>query len=335
MCTVTDIVPEQSSTSIVFPILESASIPANMSEITHKLALEYLSIHLSIRDRAEIVRVLCRSSPDHLTTLVRSITTAYEPVIRNFHKAVDLPSTVSDVESFIGDFIKLAKLPPPEKDGKVAKQSVPSVGDFVQLLKKHQGSFHKFLHQMCKNGTELLSWYVPWARKAAFQFRRDGAPSESVPEGAGKLNEPLKEMFRNLPAEQREAIVPILDAQARYLHKLQSVSDKRLEAALKSPPSQNPVLQKILASSNSISSSRDQSPGPGVQIEPVSDRGPGAYLDRWESLLASTELTPQTLNTRKLKTPDTSSDSKPDPRIVIKSMGQKFRDLMGEKGLYW
>jgi len=60
---------------------------------------------------------------------------------------VDLSDTVSDFEAFLGDMLKISKI----QD----ETSIPTVGDFVALLKKHQYSCHKFLHQVCKNGKEL------------------------------------------------------------------------------------------------------------------------------------------------------------------------------------
>ena len=59
--------------SIIMSILASSSLPTDLSESTHGLALEYLSVYLSIRDRREIIRVMCYNSPDHVTTIVRTM----------------------------------------------------------------------------------------------------------------------------------------------------------------------------------------------------------------------------------------------------------------------
>ena len=91
---------EQNSISIVISILASSSLPTDLSESTHKLALEYLNVQLSIRDRKQIIQVLCHSSPDHVTSTVRVAVAAYEPVIRNIHDAVDLSDTLFDFEVF-------------------------------------------------------------------------------------------------------------------------------------------------------------------------------------------------------------------------------------------
>ena len=79
----------------------------------------------------------------------------YEPVIRHIHNAVNLSDSMGDLQSFVSDMIKVAKVRPPTKK---EEAGVPTVGDFVQLLKKHQYSLHKFLHQLCKNGMDLCKW---------------------------------------------------------------------------------------------------------------------------------------------------------------------------------
>src|SRR3954451_19083029 len=98
-------------------ILATSELPTDLPEQTHSLALEYLTNLLSIRDRKEIIRVLCRSSPDHLTTIVRTLVSAYEPVIRNIPNAVCLSDSVSDFQNFLSDMLKMSKIPPPDRSG--------------------------------------------------------------------------------------------------------------------------------------------------------------------------------------------------------------------------
>jgi len=281
-------------------IFGSSSVPSDISDSTHSLALEYLSVHLSIRDRREIIRVLCRSNPDHVTTTVRTLVSAYEPVIRNIHKAVDLSDTLSDFESFLRDMLKLSRIQP----GKDGEAFIPTVGDFVQLLKKHQYSCHKFAHQCCKNGKELTGWYLEWAKKAASQFQRNQTVSDPTIKDAGHLTTPLEELFSKLPSEKQEKIIPVLDSYTRYLDEMHASSKTRLEVLLKSSPSKNPAIAKVLASSsgNSSPSSRSSSPAPGQKSPitptlssssgPSTDPGPGAYLARWQDLLDKTPITP-------------------------------------------
>jgi hypothetical protein len=225
---------------------------------------------------------------------VRVAVSAYESVIRNVHNAVDLSDTVSDFETFLGDMLKISKI----QD----ETSIPTVGDFVALLKKHQYSCHKFLHQVCKNGKELTGWYLGWAKQAASQFRRDTALSDAKLRDAGDLTEPLNDLFSKLSREQQDRILPILDQQIKYIDGMHTSSKSRLEAVLKSPPSKNPAIARILASSSSSrSSSRASSPAPGEKSAqtpkipssgPSSNPGPGAYLARWQDLLDNTPITP-------------------------------------------
>lgn len=251
-----------SSNSIVLMILADAGKPSDIKEETHKLALDYLSCKLSIRDRNEITKAACQSHPDHLTTMVRSLFDAYEPVIRHFHNAVDLSDTVGDFQAFIVDMLKVARIPPPGKDGHT---NVPSVGDFIQLLKKHQYSSHKFIHQLCKNGKEVTRWYLDWAKHAASQFQRnssfvdasesqdpngDSAAEESDIRDAGDLTKPLNELFKALPKEVRSKIIPVLDDTVLYVDEMHSSSLQRLSDVLHSTPTnmQPPSsLQKVLS----------------------------------------------------------------------------------------
>jgi hypothetical protein len=219
---------------------------------------------------------------------------AYEPVIRNIHNAVDLSDTVYDFEVFLSDMLKMSRI----ED----ETTIPTVGDFVALLKKHQYSCHKFVHQVCKNGKELTSWYLEWAKQAASHFRRDTPYSDSKVKDAGNLTQPLNDLFSKLSIEQQDQIIPILDQQIKYIDEMHKSSESRLEAVIKSPPSKNPAISRILASShNSKSSSRASSPArsersghiPKVTSSgPQSDPGPGAYLARWQDLLENTPITP-------------------------------------------
>ena len=275
---------------------------------------------------------------------MRTAVSAYEPVIRNVHKAVDLSDTVSDFESFLRDTLKLARIQSPGKDGETV---IPTVGDFVQLLKKHQYSCHKFLHQCCKNGKELVGWYLDWAKEAASHFRKNDPSSDSKTKDAGDLTDPLNELFSKLSKQQQERILPLLDQQTKYLDEMHGSSASRLDAVLKSPPSKNPAIAKVLASSSNSSSrassparngGSEQSPLVVSSQNPSPDPGPGAYLARWESLLDHTHITPlsTTGRTEEADTKDfVPQKDWPDPQVVIEAMGKEFRELLGKRGVYW
>ena len=306
---------QRESISIVAAILQEMELEWRLTDLHHAHALEYLSIELSIRDRREIINVLCYSSPDYLTQSVRELVDAYEPVIRHMHNAINLSGTVGDAEYFIKDMIKLGKI----QTDKHGHSTVPTVGDFIMLLRKHQFSSHTFIHQICKNGPEVTSWYLAWAKTAAWHFRREVETKDEATHGAaGDLTEPLQDLFSQLPSEMQQQIVPILDQQNDFINAMHANSHARLETVLRSPPSKHPQISKIFSSSSTASSrpssqppSRSSSPAPGPPHHPdtgsasafkdstlpvpsvFSDPGPGAYLARWQDLLDKTPITPQ------------------------------------------
>lgn len=366
-------VSETSSLSIVSAILQTTDMEWRLTEPHHKQALEYLSIQLSIRDRKEIIRVLCHSSPDRLTQLVRELVDVYEPVIRQAHNAIDLSGTLGDFEAFVKDLIKLAKIHTTSDDQKL----IPTVGDFVQLLRKHQYSSHTFLHQLCKKGPELTDWYLSWVKSAASQFKREESP-ESKERGAGDMTEALNELFSQLSQDRQENIRHVLDDHKKSMDIMHSASSARLAAVLKSPPSKNPAIIKILNSTSSKAGSRPSSgpssraPSPSREdsdsemLAPKvsSDAGPGSYLARWQNLLDNTSITPLTQQGRlnSATSPDVVQQSATDVdgeqlvqfdnktatgdnlrvgkkslnvKIVIDAMADDFRKLLASRSCYW
>ncbi|KAK6385988.1 hypothetical protein LTS17_001562 [Exophiala oligosperma] len=324
------------SVSIVTAILrDSKCSSTDLTEYHHSQALEYLSIHLSVRDRKQLIQVLCKSNnPDHLTTSVREVVDAYEPVIRRMHKAVDLSGTVNDFEYFLRDLIKLARIHTDGKSGhhSAAGAAVPTVGDFVRLLRKHQRSTHVFMHQCCKNDRELTSWYLDWAKQAASRFRRDASPDFHpahpgfTAKGPGGLTPDLHRLFGSLDKPTQDRIVPILDSHSVHLERMHAQSTARLQNVIRSQPSRSPAMAKIFAGNNynnnddvqhasSTPPSRSSSPPPerprsvpppespsettkkspsAPEVSSSSSPGPGSFLARWQALLDATPITPLT-----------------------------------------
>jgi hypothetical protein len=356
----------QMSKSIVTVILEDERLSDQLTEEHHEHALEYLSIQLSIHDRRKIIDVLGHSHPDHLTKSIKELVAAYEPVIRNVHSAVDLSGTVGDFQNFLGDVIKMGRI----HAGKDGKSTVPTVGDFVQLLKKHQGSCHKFIHQLCKNGKEVTQWYLDWCHVAAAQFR--SKEDFKKHQGAGDLTQPLNDLFTSIPEPKRGKIISLLNQQSDYIAEMHAASRQRLATVLKSPPSTNPSISRIFNNHFSRPNSRSSSPAPDPErgensdVVPTvkSDPGPGAYLGRWQDLLDSTLITPLTIegpvrragdeavvekstvdvNGDKLVEFDTPVQkkvypgrkaSKPDVSVILDEMLPAFRDLLAKKSCTW
>nr|POF15164.1 uncharacterized protein CFP56_42052 [Quercus suber] len=206
--------------SIVAVILSLSSLSTELSAAQHSMALQYLSLNLAIRDRQEIVRVMCRRNPDHLTTAVRDAVDAYTPMIREVHKAVNLSDTVWDFERFTTDMLKMSK-----PSGAKGQEQPPSVEDYVDLLHRHQASSHKFLHQVAKNGKEVTGWWKSYLLKAAAQFKRESDSS--------KLGRALEDLFTKLPEQNRKDVVQELNAYSEYLEELHQASAARIGAVIK------------------------------------------------------------------------------------------------------
>jgi len=244
---------------------------------------------------------------------------AYEPIIRAVHNAVDLSETISDAERFVKDMIRLSRSA--EARGRDAARvgkappEPPTVGDFVQLLKKHQGASHRFIYQCAKNGPEVTGWFQDYARKAATCFKRPTDSSSTPPakdtastpskrtSAAGALTQPLTDLFAALPRDRQQTLLPILSAHALYLSKLHAASAIRLGHVLHSTPTRNINNMSVAASSTSTAPSaapsRASSPAPNhtstppmPPLIPHVDPGPGAFLARWQALLEGTSVTP-------------------------------------------
>ncbi|KAK5173908.1 uncharacterized protein LTR77_002589 [Saxophila tyrrhenica] len=251
--------------SIIAVILSLSSCPSadDITEAQHAATLEYLKLRLSIRDRDEIVRVLCHRNPDHLTAMIQDAVAAYTPMIRQVHEAVNLADTVWDFERFTTDMLKMSK-----PSGPKGQEKPPTVEDYVDLLHRHQNSSHKFLHQVAKNGKEVTGWWRDWVNMVIKQFRRqqDKPPETSavVDQKMSGTNprERVQKSFANLSEADQSKVKKELDAYKRYLDDLHTASATRITAVI----------------------NRTRS----------TPFGPGAYLARWQNLLDATAITPGT-----------------------------------------
>jgi hypothetical protein len=284
----------EESKSIIAVILESAD-PAvdtgSLNEHQHLVAMEYYSTYLSIRDREELTKISCKLQPDILTAMVREIVTAMDPIIRAIHNAVDLSGTIQDTENFLTDLIKVSK---PRKKGSRSRQTsresspapsapasitdqeaseIPTVEDYVQLLRRHAPSMHKFAYQVTKNAPDLANDYLLYAKKIFSEFKVDDnakASEERGEGGAGNMSAPLHAMFSSLSKEKQNELKKLLDDHENYLGQLKETSLSRLTSIMQPSASQ------------SKASSRG------------STHGPGMYLSRWNSLLDSALISPAT-----------------------------------------
>ena len=249
-------------------ILDKSSCSTDMSEQQYKISLDYLALQLAIRDREELVKVLCHHQPDLLTSSVEDLVKVYEPIIRALHNAIDLSAGMSDLQSFLHDLVEMSQL-----TGKNTEKQAISVEDYVRLLRKHQGSSHRFINQALKNGKELHQWYLGYAKHAAEQYRQtkhDVQPLKDSREdgdaAAGDLSKQLSDLCSALSDQDRSAVYSELDAHAKYLHSLNQESHQR--------------LKKVVHNS-------------GTEKSEIS-YGPGTFLAKWQAYINATPITPAT-----------------------------------------
>lgn len=264
---------EKETKSIAKAIFDRSNVTASLSDRQHEQAMDYLSIQLSIRDREQLLAVLCNMQPDLVTQSIRDGISAYDPVIRSLHQAVDLSGTLSDVESFLTDFVKVSKGPSrpvsrssaDSRNSATPKHAQPTVEEFIHLLRKHQGSSHRFLHQVAKNSEELTNKYREYAESAVSQFRLDSVEKEDSSDpsgmhsGAGAMTPLLQKLFSELPADAQKQILNELDEHSAYLMALHSSSRDRLRSVL----------------------AEDGTPS-----------GPGIYLAKWQHMMGQSLVQP-------------------------------------------
>lgn len=252
-----------------------------LSDAQNALGLDYLSIKVSLRDRKKIVAILCSRQPDLTTQAVREAVAAYDPIIRALHNAADLSASMGDLQAFLDDLVFFA---PSGKNTPAA-----TVSDFVRMLRKHQSSFHRLAHQICKNGPEMIGWYKGYIDDSAQFFRVN--ESEAQDGGAGKLNNQLNDLITNLPEDQRTQVLAECDAYATYLSDLAAASEADMKFA---PATVEPSPKRFMGFMGSRTpTSKPATPGTSRSPSPQrSDPGPGIFLRRWQAYVNETPITP-------------------------------------------
>ena len=243
----------RSTSKSIISIILSLQPDHQISEPTHRLAMEYLDLLLSIRDHEQLSTILCNHNPDLLTPILRDLVSAYDPIIRGIHNAVNLSGTISDAQAFIRDFIQLSR----RSTNSNPDENV-SVRDYVELLEKHQSSSHRFLHQVTKNGKELTATYLAYVHTVIEKFKHDEQATRSSTRSAS-----LGSLIQSLPDPTFTKVSAELTSHSNYLDHISSASSS---------------LASEVMQSNSNTSRMTQ--------------GPGVYLVRWQSLLDSTEISP-------------------------------------------
>ncbi|KAL8799902.1 MAG: hypothetical protein Q9182_005559 [Xanthomendoza sp. 2 TL-2023] len=254
---------ESRSISIAAAIIGPDRIIPPLTESSHKLALEYVSIKLAIRDREKLIEVLCHHSPDLVTKSIRELVTVYDPVIRALHKAVDLTAGVTDLQNFIDDLVALSLI------DKTKPANPPTVQNFCRLLEKHQKSSHVFIHQALKNGKELSQWYHEYASHAIEQYKQLGDMDEAAngKTAAGDFTRCLNDLISKLSKDQRQQVLEQLDQHATFLDSLAHQSKARMDKAVR-------ASMEPKSSNNEV------------------EGNPGMFLLKWQRFIDQTAITP-------------------------------------------
>ncbi|KAI1500749.1 PX-associated-domain-containing protein [Biscogniauxia marginata] len=332
--------------SIVTAILESKD--PNLVKITdtqHTQCLEYYSAQLSIQDREKIIDVLCRQSPDLITSIVRDGVSVFEPMIRTIHKQVDLRKHFWACQSFLDDLIGTSKLTKVGNASNASKEkniASPSVEDYVGLLQRNRHLLYSYLHDFAKGCPELRDTWREWMKNGVYVFQQkskiqiraqEGMEDEGDAPKTSDISTALQDMFNELPEELKQSIRNTLDAHVIYLSTLGAITRGR--------------IQRIIDSK-----SAGKRPREGVMI------GPGMYASRWQTLLDDTIVTSETpygpprrgedvkglkalgkteavINIDNLDPPsdqqeDSTKRRPPDTSIVIDALGSRFNIMIAD-----
>ncbi|KAL1874361.1 hypothetical protein VTK73DRAFT_444 [Phialemonium thermophilum] len=347
---------------------------SSLSDAQHAQCLEYLSAILSVRDREEITNVLCRRNPDLFTQAIRDLIAAFEPIIRTLHENVDLREHVSAAEKVLNDFIETSKSKRVEGN-ELMGEHPPSVEDYVRLLERNRQFLYKWVHQVAANCPEVREVVRTWAKKTVRVFRQRHSDAEgprgSTEENIASRNDPrphetparqkpssgqagdmtsvLQQLFQNLPDGNQTDLLRDLDAHAKYLAALNTLSLERMQRVLNNlkheagstmtsngndrigkanaaSSGQAGILRRpwpfSTAASGSLSgrgtpASMSSATAPSKQ----STSGPGVFLLRWQALLDRTLITPATANGPLRSGKDVKASTTPAKAAAIAASG--------------
>ncbi|OIW24687.1 hypothetical protein CONLIGDRAFT_623633 [Coniochaeta ligniaria NRRL 30616] len=320
---------QKKSQSIIVTILQNTrpNLLSSLSEAQHAQCLDYYSALLSIRDREQITRVLCRQNPDLFTQALRDAVESFEPMIRGIHEKLDIREHLSAMESFLNDFISTSR-PKKNQSGNKKTGSVPytpSVEDYVRLLQRNKHLLYNWLHQFAANCPDIRELCRAWAKDAITEFRQgksarndsvQTAERDSQGQGiqstsaeateprqtaAGDMSPAFQSIYTSLPIETRAEFLRILNTHAKYLDDLESLSTARMQRVIDNMDLGEPVTSKSgtttpkrsgTAISNTGASTPASLSGTNTPRHAPSMNGPGMFLCRWQELLDRTIVTP-------------------------------------------
>lgn len=295
---------QQESKSIIACIFDSfypVYPPQAIQDITpdqHTLAIEYLAIQLSTRDRLESIQTVCKEKPDLLSPVIKHQMALLAPLLKAFHDGkFDIGHIITHQKDYTADLIKTAK---------VTKDHVPGVDDFYALFQRHIPGLWKDLHEAASKCPGLHDAVYDWCSASIGQFRSSDTVGEVNPElRTGETTEALLKIFDDLPGgAKKEEVRSALDEHAAYLTRMRATS--------------RAMLQQVL--------DRRCSPD---QI------GPSPVLPRWHALLDATLLTPTELSgtVRTGRSADQVAArydvaAAPDSSVVFEALSGSFRQYL-------
>ncbi|KAJ8132022.1 hypothetical protein O1611_g1605 [Lasiodiplodia mahajangana] len=262
--------------SIIATIFEThdQSLLGSLTERQHISCLEYYGARLEIRDREQIIGVLCRSNPDLTTAIFLEGLGVFGPMIRAVHAKVKLHKHIGAIENFLSDFIKTTK---PKTQDSNPRLNPLGVEDLVKLLRRNRHLLWAYLHDICSGCPELKDTWRGWMKDAMKAFRRGvgNDPYEinlPVHEGDGTDNTgdiglKLQAAFQNITNSQRQVVLKQIEAHSKYLATLEALSRTQ--------------MQHII----------DKLHGRG-QTDSDDSSGFGIYASRCQALLDGTLITP-------------------------------------------
>lgn len=294
---------QQDSKSIIACIFDSfypVYPPQTVQDITpdqHILAIEYLAVQLSIRDRLESIQTICKEKPDLLTPVIQNQMDLLAPLLKALHDGkFDIGHIITLQKAFTADLIKTAK---------ITKDHAPGVDDFYTLFQGHMPALWKDLHEGARKCPQLHDAVYGWCSASIQHFRSPDACEDNtgVPR-TGAATDALLGMFDKLPDGAREEVRSVLDGHGAYLGQIRDTSRAKLQEVL----------------------DRRCSPG---QV------GPGPVLPRWHALLDATLLTPNEMSGpvrsgRSANQVAARHDAAvaPDSSVVLESLSGPFRQYL-------
>lgn len=163
-------------------------------------------------------KAVCQNPEDPLTSAMTALLDSFKGIIRETHKASNLPGAVSSLQTFLDDMLATAR-------------QTPTPSGFFDLCLKHQGDLHVFLHDLCANSPQLVEAYSKWYSSSTILYQRDKAAP------LGSFTKLIDDLLSIINTQDREAALHEADQYAAFSQASEQLSRQRLQAVLQGSPS--------------------------------------------------------------------------------------------------